>query len=117
MGLKSKSLLPFVQKPECKHSFGCLEHFIRKFSYNTGLYVIAKYLYELISPKEWTVGELITSHVPRDLKLSDTRLKAMSIAAQAMLILGISLYGVSRCLSSAKQIPKTEPAKPAESNE
>jgi hypothetical protein len=60
MGLKSKSLLPFVQKPDCKHSFGCLEHLIRKLAYNTGLYFIAKYMFEAVAPNEWTVSELVS---------------------------------------------------------
>lgn len=99
MGLKSKSLWAFAQKQGCKHSFGCVEHFIRKAAYNTGLYVIAKHIYELASPKEWTVDELIKTKA-KNLKLSDTKLSMVSIAIQAFLILGFSLYGVSRCLSS-----------------
>lgn len=52
--------MPFVQKPDCKHSFGCLEHLIRKLAYNTGLYFIAKYLFEAVAPNEWTVSELVS---------------------------------------------------------
>jgi len=36
-----------------------MEHLIRKLAYNTGLYFIAKYLFEAIAPDEWSLKELI----------------------------------------------------------
>ena len=111
MGLKSKSLWAFAQNQTCKHSFGCVEHFLRKAAYNCGLYVIAKHLFELASPKEWAIGELIKSQA-KDLKLEDSKLSAVSVAVQAFFILGISLYGVSRCLSAPR--PKVETIQPKE---
>lgn len=109
MGLKSKSLLPFVQKPDCKHSFGCLEHLIRKLAYNTGLYFIAKYLFEAVAPNEWTVSELVSvASSKRNLKLTEGKQSAISYAVQALLILGFSLYSVSRCFFQLKRTSNNE---------
>ena len=69
MGLKSKSLFAFKQSKECKHSFGCLEHFMRKVALNTGLYIVSKYCYEQLCTSEWTVKSVIDSLAATHLKL------------------------------------------------
>lgn len=71
MGLKSKNLYAFAQNKNCKHSFGCLEYFIRKLTKNAGMYIIGKYFYELVCPSERKVKSVIDAFSETHLKLSD----------------------------------------------
>jgi hypothetical protein len=117
MGLKSATLYPFVQKPECKHSFGCLEHFIRKVAYNSGLFIIGRYFYEMFSPEGWKFDEVIKDFGKNQLKLSKTITghTGFSFVVQVLLVIGISIYGIRKCLKKPKeetQAQKPEPTKP-----
>jgi len=89
-----------------------MEHLIRKLAYNTGLYFIAKYLFEAIAPDEWSVKELISATSEKsNLKLTEGRQRVLSISVQALLIVGFSIYSVSRCLLSHKKTSNNDLAK------